>query len=297
MSAVPQAHFLHYAPQSDFGQGIFVPFATQVDAERQAASDLANGVDPEFIMGIFVEDYSLPKFGWTQKDLTYAAELPHLDTQNRPNGYTVSRKQLLERAGKHQDEMDQEALGGLADHLMRIQKAVRDGTEFRNAVPGSAYTWETGGTATGGAAALAAATAKTLVLINTAAVSPPSIVEVGISFDGVTSSAVPVLVELVSGTAGTAGTPRAALAAGKQLRGVTAASQTTCADTYTVEPGTQLVNRKWLVSPNGGLFVIQFPLGREPSGIVTAATDAKTWSVRATSPATVNAHAYIEFEE
>lgn len=296
--AVPQAHFLHYHPHSDFGQGIFVPFATQVDAERQAAADLANGVDPEYILGIFAEDYQLPKFGWTQDDLTAAAELPHLDTQNRVNGYSVTRKQIMARAGKHQDDLLRESLKAQADYLIEMTKAIETGADLKMAVPGNAYTWCTGGTATGGAAALAAATAKTLVLLLAAAANQPSVTEIGISFDGVTSSAVPVLVELVSGTAGTAGTPRAALAVGKQLRGWPAQnSQTTCADTYTVEPGTQLVNRKWLVPPNGGLFVIQAPLSREPTGIVTAATDAKTWSIRATAPATVNAHAYIEYEE
>jgi hypothetical protein len=130
------------------------------------------------------------------------------------------------------------------------------------------------------------------VLITAGTTTPPSITEIGISFDGVTASAVPVLVELVSGTGGTAGTSTAQTP--KQLRGWPAqVSISSGTQTYTVEPGTQLVNRKWLVSPN----VIQFPLGREPSGIVTAATDAKTWSIRATAPSIVNAHAYIEFEE
>jgi hypothetical protein len=154
----------------------------------------------------------------------------------------------------------------------------------------------TGGTATGGAAALAAATAKTLVMLTAAAANQPAVVEVGISFDGVTATAVPVLVELVSGTAATTGTVVAQTP--KQLRGWPGqGAQTTGQITITAEPTVQLVNRKWFVTPNAGLFVVQFPLGREPTGIITAATDAKTWSIRATSPAIVNAHAYMEFEE
>lgn len=289
------AHFLHYAAHSDFEQGIFVPFATQEEAERQAAYDLMNGVDPDFIESIFAAPYELPKFGWVPSDVT-ADPLPHLVEKSRTK--VATRNQILRSAEKHRRALEAEAIKGQEDYLLGLQAGIRDGSIFKNAVPGNAYSWMTGGTAAATPAALAVATAKTLVLLSSGAANQPAITEVGISFDGVAASAVPILVELVSGTGGTAGTPRAALAAGKQLRGWPAqASQTTCADTYSVEPGTQLVNRKWNVTPNGGLFVVQFPLGREPTGIVTAATDAKTWSIRATAPAIVNAHAYLEFEE
>ena len=292
------SYFLHYTAHGDFDAGIFVPYATRVEAERQAAYDLLHGTDPEFIEGIFEADYALPKFGWTREQLGAGAgsSSPHLTPSERTP--LLTRKQVVAAAAKHQQDLFDEMVQGQADHLLGIDQARREGRLFKNAVPGNAYAWMTGGTATGGASALAAATAKTIVLILAAAANQPAITEIGVSFDGVTASAVPVLVELVSGTAGAAGTPRAALAAGKQLRGWPAqASATTCGDTYTGEPTTQLVNRKWNVSPNGGLLVVQFPLGREPTGIVTAATDAKTWSIRATAPAIVNVHAYLEFEE
>jgi hypothetical protein len=291
------AHFLHYAAHSDFEQGIFVPFATQEEAERQAAYDLANGTDPDFIEQIFEAPYELPKFGWSSKDVRDHDEhdlMPHLNEKRRTRSATA--KQIQQRAPKHQQAILDEMVKAQADYLIQLDRAIKDGSAFKAAVPGNAYSVMTGGTATAGAAALAAATAKTLVMITAATANQPAVVEIGVSFDGVAASAVPVLVELVSGTATTTGTVVAQTP--KQLRGWPAqTAQTTGQITITAEPTVQLVNRKWLVTPNGGLFVVQFPLGREPTGLVTATTDAKTWSLRATAPAIVNAHAYMEFEE
>lgn len=295
------AFFLHYVPHGDFERGIFVPFNTQLEAEMQAASDLLNHTDPEFIEQVFECPYELPKFGWMAKDVGGVPEeqiMLHFQIDRQKQGRVATRKQLISRASKHQDAMHQAHLKGVADDIEFTHRRIQEGSEFKGAVPGGAYSWWTGGTATAGASALAAATAKTVVLLLVAAVSPPSITEVNASFDGVTSSAVPVLCELVSGTAGAAGTPRSALVAAKQARGwPVSASQTTCGDTYSAEPTTQLVDRKWLVTPNGGLLLEQFPMGREPTGVITAATNAKTWSLRLTAPAIVNAHAGIEFEE
>jgi hypothetical protein len=291
------AFFLHYAAHSDFEQGIFTPYATQEEAERQAAYDLANGTDPDFIEQIFEAPYELPKFGWTRATVDQNHQndlLPHLDEKRRTRAATA--KQIQQRASKHQQTLLDEGLKAQADYLVALDKAIKDGSAFKAAVPGNAYSVMTGGTATAGAAALAAATAKTLVMITASTANQPAVIEIGISFDGVTASAVPVLVELVSGTATTTGTVVAQTP--KQLRGwPSQGSQTTGQITITAEPTVQLVNRKWNVTPNGGLFALQFPLGREPTGIVTATTDAKTWSIRATSPAIVNAHAYLEFEE
>jgi hypothetical protein len=292
---VPGAYFLHYAAHSHYEQGIFAPYATLEEAERQAAWDIHHGCDPAFIEGIFEAEYTPRKFAWTELEAAVVEE-PHLDPKRRKKRRT--RSQLAKATPKLVRKILAEQAQQEEERLLALHKAIEDGSAFTNAVPGNAYAWATGGTATAGPAALSAATAKTLVLILSAATNQPCIVEIGISFDGVTASAVPVLVELVSGTAGTAGTPRATLAAGKQLRGwPTSVSGTTCGDTYAAEPTTQLVNKKWLVTPNGGQFVLQSPLGREPTGIITAATDAKTWSLRATAPAIVNAHAYIEYEE
>lgn len=286
-------HFVELVPQGNFEQGIFVPFNSLDEALRQVACELDNGSDPDMYVGIFESENRQPRFGWVAGKIE---ESPHLDPDNRKK--THSKSQLMKAANPLIKVLREEQKKATEDWLLSVQANIRSGRDLKASVPGNAYTWCTGGTATATPKALSAATAATLVLALAAAANQPSVVEVGVSFDGVTASAVPVLVELVSGTAGGAGTPRAALAAGKQTRGWPAqTSQTTAGDNYTAEPTTQLVNRKWFVTPNGGLFVVQFPLGREPTGIVTAATDAKTWSIRATAPATVNAHAYIEWEE
>jgi hypothetical protein len=299
--------FLHYHPQSDFIDGIFTPFNTLDEAQMQASSDLLSGVDPEYIMQIFEADYGgiMPeeRFGLINDTPAEDRLFGHLVEANRVRVKTS--KQIAKEAGKFQERLLQDSQKGESDYVYAMHMSRVTGQPFTDflgepkaVVPGNAYAWNTGGTATAGACALAAATAKTILYIVTSTICQPAIVEIDISFDGVTASAVPVLVELVSSTAGTAGTPRAALAAGKQLRGWPAqTSQTTCADSYTVEPGTSLVNRKWLDSPNGGLYSIQFPMSREPTGIVTAATDAKAWGVRCTAPAIVNVHASLEFEE
>lgn len=293
--------FLEYAPHSDFESGLFVPFNAAVEAERQAAQDIASGMDPEFIQQIFEGPYVTSKYGWTRSDLRKdeVSRPLHLDVKNQKRHATS--KQILQRSSKHINDIYEEASKAATDELLAVHEAItanRPDYSIKNSVPGNAYGWQTGGTATALPSALVAATAKTVVLILAATANQPSITEIGVSFDGVTTTAVPVLVELVSGTAGAAGTPRAALAAGKQLRGWPAqTSQTTAGDTYTAEPTTQLSNRKWLVSPYGGLWSVQYPLGREPTGIVTAATDGKTWSLRLTAPAAVNCHAYIEWEE
>lgn len=291
-----ETFFLHRAPQTHYERGIFAPYSSQEEAERQVAWELHHGADPDMFEGIFKSVLEEPKFGWTQEQMLSHVS-PHLVEDNREK---VSTKSALLKAGKALiPKLLEEEDRAFEAYLKGIHEAISRGDPgVKNAVPGNAYSWCTGGTATATPAALSAATAKTVVYTVAASSNQHSISEIGVSFDGVTASAVPVLVELISSTTGTAGTPRAALAAGKQLRGWPAqTSQTTAADTYSAEPGTQLVNRKWLVTPNGGLFVVQFPLGREPTGLVTATTDGKAWGLRLTAPATVNAHAYMEWEE
>lgn len=289
--------FLHYAASGAFEEGILVPYNTPEEAERQAAWDLLWGAPEDYIEQIFSAPFVEPKYGWKHSEiegLTPKELHPHLDEKNRTQISTG--KKIVKAASKHQDDIVREIAEAAVNEILGLHSALRKTPFTMMAVPGNAYVVMTGGTATAVPAALSATTAKTLVLITAATANQPAITEIGISFDGVTASAVPVLVELVSGTGGTAGTSTSQTP--KQLRGWPGqSSQTTGAQTYTAEPGTQLVNRKWFITPNGGQTVIQNPLGREPTGIVTATTDAKTWSIRATAPAAVNAHAYIEFEE
>ena len=122
-----------------------------------------------------------------------------------------------------------------------------------------------------------------------------TLVEFGVSFDGVTASAVPCLVELCQSTqagAGTAGTSTAPV----QIRGrATAGSAPTAGYNYTAEPTTLTRIKHWYVSPNGGLFIYPVPLGREVECDSSAGT-IKSLCVRITPSATVNVAGYMEVE-
>ena len=143
---------------------------------------------------------------------------------------------------------------------------------------------------TNGDVALTAATAKTILNVINAANGLIRITEMAVSFDGVSSTAEPVTVELCSSTQATAGTSTSHTIV--QTRGPTRTVQATAARNYTAEPTTLTVIKRWLVHPQTGLFV-QFPLGREPEQVTTA----DGLCIRCTAPATVNVQAYMEFEE
>ncbi len=153
------------------------------------------------------------------------------------------------------------------------------------------YTFTTGTSAI----ALSAATAKTILNLIAGANQQAIITEFSVSFDGVTASATPVLVELCQSTqagAGTAGsTPTPAL-----IRGLGTAGATTGIN-YSAEPTVLSVIKHWLVTPNGGLLVIQSPLGRETITNLSGSSTVKAVAVRCTAPAAVNVRGYIEFEE
>lgn len=143
----------------------------------------------------------------------------------------------------------------------------------------------------GGAIALSAATAKTILNVINASNSLVRITEIGVFFDGVTSSAVPVLVELCRSTQATAGTSSSATI--KQTRGAARTVQATGAYNYTAEPTVLTFHRQWLVPAFMGSLIVQFPLGREPEQVASA----NGLAVRVTAPATVNVRGYVEFEE
>lgn len=143
---------------------------------------------------------------------------------------------------------------------------------------------------TNGDIALSAATAKTILNVINAANGLIRITEMAVSFDGTSSTAEPVTVELCSSTQATAGTSTSHTIV--QTRGPTRTVQATAARNYTAEPTTLTVIKRWLVHPQTGLFV-QFPLGREPEQVTTA----DGLCIRCTAPATVNVQAYMEFEE
>jgi hypothetical protein len=138
--------------------------------------------------------------------------------------------------------------------------------------------------------ALTAATAKTILSVINAANSVVRIIELSVSFDGVSASAEPVTIELMLSTEAGAGTATTHTIV--QSGGPTRTAQATAKRNFTAEPTTLTAIKRWLVHPQAGL-TIQFPLGREPEQVTTA--DAIV--VRVTAPAAVNCQGYMEFEE
>lgn len=151
------------------------------------------------------------------------------------------------------------------------------------------YVARSGSSATNTApVALAAATAKTVVAVLGASSDTLNVDEIGVSFDGITSAAVPATVELLEisalGTV-TSFTPN-------QLYGPAQASSASAGYNASVEPTVQAIKAAWFVPVFNGLFVVQYPLGKEPN--VAA---SRGFGLRVTAPAIVNCLPYIYYSE
>jgi hypothetical protein len=150
---------------------------------------------------------------------------------------------------------------------------------------------------TTGAAFAVTSGAKTILNLLVGATNPPILTEYSMSFDGVTATAVPVLVELCASTQAGAGTP-GSVGAIQQVRGFpTFTPITTVAGQYSAEPTVLTSFRQWFVPAFMGMADWQMPLGREIQGILTAATALKGIAFRVSAPAAVNARGYAEWEE
>lgn len=139
--------------------------------------------------------------------------------------------------------------------------------------------------------ALVAATAKSVLAWINAANSLSRVIELSGSFDGILATEEPVEIELCRSTQATAGTSTSHTIA--QSGGPTRAAQGTAARNYSVEPTVLTVLKRWRVRPDGGLFLLQFPLGREFEEVTTA--DAIV--LRCTALEGQNFYGYMEVEE
>lgn len=143
---------------------------------------------------------------------------------------------------------------------------------------------------TGGAVALSAATAKTILGWKAHANSGLLLVGYEVAFDGVSASAVPVLVEICyctwatnsPGTSSTSITPT-------QKLGRVLAVGATAAKNWSVEPTALTVIDEKLLTPNGGLVIYDHPLGTEPDCAL-----AEGFAIRCNAPATVNVRATLK---
>lgn len=108
-----------------------------------------------------------------------------------------------------------------------------------------------------------------------------------IGFDGVTATAVPVLIELYKFTTdgtGTAGTVN-------QVYGPTITAGFTTKYNYTANPTGLTVVDQWLLDPNKGVVLYDFPLGDTPDCAVS-----NGFGLFTTAAATVNARATLWVE-
>lgn len=137
--------------------------------------------------------------------------------------------------------------------------------------------------------ALAAATTETLLQLRGATTVKARVVEWGVSFDGVSATAEPVRIRLLRQT--TDGTGTGASEVLWDPDAPTAA--VTAFHSFTAEPTAGDVLAEYDVHPQTGI-VIQYPLGREP--VIDNAATSRI-GIDATAAATVNASAYIVWEE
>lgn len=142
------------------------------------------------------------------------------------------------------------------------------------------------------AVALVAATAKSILGVSAPAQFGVDLKKYRVSFDGVTASAIPVLVELcystfatnAPGTASTTRTPA-------QVYGRAITTGFTAASNWTSEPTVLTVLDQWTLTPNGGLVIYDIPLGDTPDSAVS-----QGFVIRCTAPAAVNVTADLWFE-
>jgi hypothetical protein len=147
---------------------------------------------------------------------------------------------------------------------------------------------------TEGAVALTAATAKTIIGVKAHANSGLQCKGFMVAFDGVTASAVPVLVEFCystwatnsPGTQSTATTPR-------QVYGRSATAGFTSGKSWNAanEPTVLTVQKEFLLAPDKGVIAYQWPLGQEPDCAL-----AEGFAIRITAPAAVNCRASLDVE-
>lgn len=142
---------------------------------------------------------------------------------------------------------------------------------------------------TEGAVALAAATAKSVLAVTAPAQFGCDLKKFRVGFDGVSASAVPVLIELCRSTFATAGTSTAATVDQVYGRAVTAGF--TAAKNYTAEPTVLTPIEEFLLTPAGGLVFYDFPLGDTPDCDVS-----NGFVLRCNAPAAVNVRASMWFE-
>lgn len=148
---------------------------------------------------------------------------------------------------------------------------------------------------TSSAVALSAATAKTALMVICPSSFGVDLTKFRVEFDGVTASAVPALVEIVTSTNATNSTPgtnnTSESSAITQVYGRSITTGFTAFAASTTEPTVLTVIESFLLTPCGGTLFYDFPLGSTPDTAVSSGI-----GIRITAPATVNARCAMTFE-
>lgn len=138
---------------------------------------------------------------------------------------------------------------------------------------------------------LVASTTRTVMQL-LAGTQPLRIKEIGASFNGTDASLAPIKVDLIRQTdAGTSS--NSGLTPFEQTE-IGPTSLTTYKYNYSSEPSSGDIIRSWYVTPAGGLFVMQFPLGDEPVVGPAGRIAIRCITGSGTTP---NVSAYIVFDE
>lgn len=147
-------------------------------------------------------------------------------------------------------------------------------------------------TSTEGSVSLSAATAKSVLGVTAPNSFGVDLRKFSVGFDGVTTTAVPVLVELCYATFATnaPGTNSTSTTV-DQVYGRSITAGFTAAKTWTTEPTVLTPLREFLLTPTGGLVFYDFALGESFDSAVS-----NGFVLRCTAPATVGVRADFGFE-
>lgn len=145
---------------------------------------------------------------------------------------------------------------------------------------------------TGTAVALAAATPKSVIGVSGTASFGVNLKGYRISFDGISATAVPVLVEVCYATFATnaPGTNSTSITV-QQAYGRAITAGFTAARAWSTEPTVLTPIDNFTVTPNGGLLFVDIPPLSMPDSAVS-----QGFVLRCTAPAVVNVQATLWFE-
>lgn len=135
---------------------------------------------------------------------------------------------------------------------------------------------------------LSAAAVQTLWQLRSGATRYARIREWGVSFDGVNATNVPVKCELIRQTNNGTATPYTPI----RWSTMDPAALTSAATAFSGEPASGELLTPFRVTPNGGILVMQYAFDSCPVLPISSQL-----GFRCTAPATVNATAYVVFEE